>query len=138
MPLRIGRYPVWLVCFALAAPASAGCTKKNPAFCESAEDCDDPSAPFCDVDGSFGGTANACIPDPNVPADAGTPDAVAPDARPLPDAAPARVEALRQTSTAAGRLSGSTYTIDAQVGRPVSPTAATGGDKTIRTASPVE
>ena len=46
----------------------------NPDYCESQSDCSSPEAPFCDVNGEHGGTANACIPNP-FDAGVGLPDA---------------------------------------------------------------
>ena len=48
-----------MLCVALVA----ACTKKNPNYCGGDEDCDDPTRPFCDVNGEFaesGHTANKC------------------------------------------------------------------------------
>jgi hypothetical protein len=41
--------------------AVAGCTKQNPAAKCSTGTCTDPSAPFCDVDGTIGGTPGMCL-----------------------------------------------------------------------------
>ncbi len=48
-----------IVCVVTAMLAS--CTKPNPAATCSDGACTDPAFPFCDVDGSVGGTAGACI-----------------------------------------------------------------------------
>jgi hypothetical protein len=58
---------------ALALLATACPTRHNPLYCESHEECvNDPARPFCDLDGSHGGTRNLCIPTPPEP-DAGPP-----------------------------------------------------------------
>lgn len=49
---------------------AVGCTKPNPLDCSDGL-CSDAEHPFCDVDGSFGGTANTCVAvtcTPNEPA----------------------------------------------------------------------
>ncbi len=74
------RYTILTALWSLtAAGALAGCTTKNPGFCESNEDCTASSAPFCDVDGAFG-DRNSCTAFP--PIDAGLP----PDATQRSDA----------------------------------------------------
>ena len=40
---------------------AAGCTKQNPAAKCSTGTCTDPAAPFCDVDGTIGGTPGMCL-----------------------------------------------------------------------------
>lgn len=41
--------------------AAVGCTKQNPAAKCSTGTCTDPAAPFCDVDGTIGGTPGTCL-----------------------------------------------------------------------------
>ncbi len=40
---------------------TAGCTKDNPNFCSSDEDCTTGAFPVCDLTGEIGGTANECV-----------------------------------------------------------------------------
>ena len=47
--------------FVSAALFSVACTKANPAAKCSTGTCTDPSAPFCDVDGTLGGTPGMCL-----------------------------------------------------------------------------
>lgn len=54
----------------LLAVATVACTRPNPLDCSDGL-CSDAEHPFCDVDGSFGGTANTCVAvtcTPNEPA----------------------------------------------------------------------
>ena len=53
------------VIFALAtATLAVGCTKRNPYKCNAAEPCPLAEAPFCDLDGTIGGTPYRCVPAP--------------------------------------------------------------------------
>jgi len=58
---------------ALALAVGAGCTTKNPVYCDGDTPCDDPVLTFCDTDGEAGGKANTCIAPPNDDVDAGLP-----------------------------------------------------------------
>ena len=49
-----------IVCLALMV-GGLGCTSPNPKSCLDDHHCSDPSLPFCDEDGSIGGTAGTCI-----------------------------------------------------------------------------
>ncbi len=59
----------------LGAIAALSCTKKNPSFCDSDEDCTSASFPVCDVDGDLSGTANTCVAGSTVDAGASDVDA---------------------------------------------------------------
>ncbi|MCE9572251.1 MAG: hypothetical protein K8W52_03765 [Deltaproteobacteria bacterium] len=48
--------------------ACASCSVKDPLYCQSSADCDDPARPICDVKGEFASSdyiANTCIPRPD-------------------------------------------------------------------------
>jgi len=63
--------------FLSALVALTSCTKPNPAFCHGHYECTDPAAPYCDLDGTVGGKANACVaardPDAGASSDAAAP-----------------------------------------------------------------
>ena len=83
------------VIFALAtATLAVGCTKRNPYKCNAEEPCPLAEAPFCDLDGTIGGTPYRCVPAPMTD---GGPSALAID-RSTQDFGPV---AIGQTSAAA-------------------------------------
>ncbi|MCC6997681.1 MAG: choice-of-anchor D domain-containing protein [Deltaproteobacteria bacterium] len=67
---------LWLAVVAGMAAAWAGCTKKNPHKCNAEEPCTLVEAPFCDIDGTIGGTPYRCVA---LPMSDGGPGALAVD-----------------------------------------------------------